>query len=204
MVAIGIKKLSFGEFLREYPEGKFELINGDLVKLEAIRAHKNISRFLVQAFHRESERLGLDYIVDKDIIIRTVTKKAEERGSIPDVSVVKASIWNANVTTYGAITEPLELAVEVVSTNWEDDYIDKLDEYERLGIKEYWIVDYLAIASRSYLGNPKVTTVFVYNLKEGKYQQQAFENQTQIVSELFPELKITVEQILEVSGMNKL
>jgi Uma2 family endonuclease len=61
-------------------------------------------------------------------------------------------------------TEPIQLAVEVVSTNWEDDYIDKLDEYQRLGIAEYWIVDYLAIGSRNYLGNPKVPTVFVYQL----------------------------------------
>jgi Uma2 family endonuclease len=28
--------------------------------------------------------------------------------------------------------------------NWDNDYIDKLDEYQRLGILEYWIVDYLA------------------------------------------------------------
>jgi len=206
MVATQIKKLSFEEYLRIYPEdeGKFELVNGELVKMEPIRAHKNISRFLMFSFNDEIRRLGLDYIVDKDIIIRTVSKKGEERGRIPDVSVVKASIWNANVNTYGAITEPPELAVEVVSTNWEDDYLDKLDEYERLGIKEYWIVDYLAIASRSYLGNPKIPTVFIYNLQEAKYQPQAFQNQTPIISQVFSELKITAEQIIEISGINKI
>ncbi|WP_448561002.1 Uma2 family endonuclease [Trichothermofontia sp.] len=51
--------------------------------------------------------------------------------------------------------EPIQLVVEVVSTNWEDDYIDKLDKYDRLDISEYWIVDYLALGSRRYLGNPK-------------------------------------------------
>jgi Uma2 family endonuclease len=94
-------------------------------------------------------------IVDKDIVIRTVTNKGEQRGRNPDVSVVSASLWNSHVTSYGALIEPVKLAVEVISTNWEDDYIDKLEEYENMGIKEYWIVDYLAIASRSYLGNPK-------------------------------------------------
>jgi len=47
----------------------------------------------------------------------------------------------------------LQVAVEVVSTNWEDDYIDKLDEYQRLGIQEFWIVDYLAMGSRDLLSS---------------------------------------------------
>ncbi|MEA5534540.1 Uma2 family endonuclease [Crocosphaera sp. XPORK-15E] len=205
MISTSIK-LTFEEYLRQYPqgEGKFELIHGEFVKVEAIRAHKNVARFLVKAFDRESERLKLDYIVDKDIIIRTLTKEEQERGRIPDVSVVKGSIWNANVTTYGAIIEPLELAVEVTSTNWDDDYIDKLDEYERLGIQEYWIVDYLAIASRNYLGNPKVPTVFVYNLIDGKYEVKSFREQDIITSAIFPELKLTVAHILDASGIGKI
>ncbi|MDY6781245.1 MAG: Uma2 family endonuclease [Cyanobacteriota bacterium] len=205
MVTIPVK-LTFEDYLKQYPqgEGKFELVNGALVKVEATRAHKNVARFLVKTFDRESERLELDYIVDKDIIIRTFTKQGQQRGRIPDVGVVKSSIWNANVTAYGAITEALELAVEVASTNWDDDYIDKLDEYERLGIKEYWIVDYLAIASRNYLGNPKVPTVFVYSLVDDKYQVQSFREQEVILSPLFPELKVTVAQIVEASGIGKL
>ncbi len=170
MVAIASKvQLSFDEYLRQYPQGEgfFELVDGEFVKRSAIRAHKNISRFLMFSFNDEIRRLGLDYIVDKDIVIRTVNRLGKERGRIPDVSIVQASLWNNNVIAYGAVTEPLELAVEVVSTNWEDDYIDKLEEYETIGIKEYWIVDYLLIASRSYLGNPKVPMVFVYQLKEG-------------------------------------
>jgi Uma2 family endonuclease len=196
-------KLTFDEYLRQYPQGEgfFELVDGELIKMEAIRAHKNISRFLVKMFDRESERLGLDYIVDKDIVIRTVNRLGQERGRIPDVSIVQASLWNNNVIAYGAITEPLELAVEVVSTNWEDDYIDKLEEYETVGIKEYWIVDYLAIASRSYLGNPKVPMVFVYQLKEDKYECKSFKNNEKIISCIFPELKLTVEEIIKISGI---
>ncbi len=198
-----LTKLTFKQYLHQYPEGegKFELVNGEFIKVDCTRAHKNVARFLVKAFDRENERLSLDYIIDKDIIIRTLTKDGEERGRIPDVSVVKGSIWNKNVTAYGAITDPLELAVEVASTNWDDDYIDKLEEYERLGIKEYWIVDYLAIASRQYLGNPKVPTIFVYSLIESKYQVNAFRDQDIIVSTIFPELKLTVTQVLDTSGI---
>lgn len=120
-------------------------------------------------FNDEIRRLGLDYIADKNIIIRTFTDTGEKRGRNPDVGVVNASHWNTNVLTYGALIEPIQVAVEVTSTNWDDDYVDKLDEYQQLGISEYWIVDYLVIASRAYLGNPKLPTIFVYQLVDGQY-----------------------------------
>lgn len=143
MTTTTAKKLTFEEFLEQYPDGLgiYELVNGEIVQVEPTRAHKNIARYLVKSFDTEIERLGLDYIVDKDIVIKTVTAFLKEQGRNPDVSVVSASKWNSNVLAYGALTEPIQLAVEVVSTNWEDDYVDKLDEYQRLGIPEYWIVD---------------------------------------------------------------
>lgn len=74
-----------------------------------------------------------------------------------------------------------------------------------MGITEYWIVDYLAIGSREYLGNPKEPAVFVYILnEEGVYQQTRFQGsdsltetlRERIMSATFPELNLTVEQIL--------
>jgi len=199
-------KLTFADFLEKYPDGSgiYELVNGEIVKVEATRAHKNVARYLVKSFDRESDRLGLDYIVDKDIVFRTVTASGQEQGRNPDVGVVKASVWNSNVRSYGALTEPIQLAVEVTSTNWEDDYVDKLDEYQRLGICEYWIVDYLAIASRAYLGNPKIPTVFVYSLENGSYLVESFRGSERIISKTFPELEITVEQIVISSQMQNL
>ena len=199
-------KLTFADFLEKYPDGSgiYELVNGEIVKVEATRAHKNVARFLVKSFDRESDRLGLDYIVDKDIVLRTVTATGQEQGRNPDVGVVKASVWNSNVRGYGALTEPIQLAVEVTSTNWEDDYVDKLDEYQRLGICEYWIVDYLAIASRAYLGNPKIPTVFVYSLENGSYLVQSFRGNERIISKTLPELEITVEQLVLSSQIQNL
>lgn len=100
----------------------------------------------------------MPFRVSGRIVVRTHSD-GRTQGRHPDVSVVDQVLWDSNPLAYSALSEPLQLAVEVVSTNWEDDDVDKLDEYQRLGIKEYWIVDYLAIASRSYLGNPKVPTV---------------------------------------------
>ena len=205
MTITTLTKLDFGQFLQQRPDdGVYELVNGEIVKVEAIRARKNVARYLMFGFNDEIRRLQLDYIVDKDIVIRTVTNKGDQRGRNPDVSVVSASLWNSNVTTYGALIDAIQLAVEVTSTNWEDDYIDKLEEYENLGIKEYWIVDYLAIASRSYLGNPKIPTVFVYELIDGKYQVKAFTGTEKIISPTFSELNITVEDVIKASQIHNL
>ncbi|MEL7034890.1 MAG: Uma2 family endonuclease [Cyanobacteria bacterium J06592_8] len=206
MKLISTQNLTFLEFLEQYPDGfgRYELVNGELIQVEPTRAHKNVARFLVRCFDRESERLNLDYIVDKDIIIRTVTQEGEERGRNPDVGVVKAAVWNRNGRTYGALTEPIQLAVEVVSTNWEDDYIDKRDEYQRLGISEYWIVDYLAIGSRTFLGNPKQPKVFVYQLVESNYQVQTFTDSERIISATFPELELTCDQVFASSQIQEL
>jgi Uma2 family endonuclease len=67
------KKLTFEEFLAQYPDGYgiFELVNGEIVQVEATRAHKNVARFLMFSFNDEIRRLELDYIVDKDIVFRS-------------------------------------------------------------------------------------------------------------------------------------
>lgn len=167
--------------------------------MEATGAHKSVSRFFLFAFNDKVRRLGLDYVVDKEIVIRVLNSDGREQGRNPDVSVVNRKIWDKYLNTYVGIREPIQLAVEVTSTNWEDDYIDKLDEYQSLGIAEYWIVDYLAIASRTYLGKPKVSTVFVHQLVNGQYQAQAFKGDERIISQTFPELEITVNQVVAAS-----
>jgi Uma2 family endonuclease len=53
------------------------------------------------------------------------------------------------------------LVIEIVSTNWRDDYHKKFADYEALGIAEYWIVDYLGLGGRRYIGSPKQPTVSV-------------------------------------------
>ncbi len=193
-------KLSFEKFLAQYPEnGRYELIDGEMVEMVNTRYHKIITMSIMFLLNDEIRRLKLPYDVSNEAVIRTSNKKGNTQGRVPDVSVIDRETWRSDLTDYRALTEPIQLAVEVVSTNWEDDYIDKLDEYSRLGIREYWIVDYLAIGSRDYLGDPKEPSVLVFSLDtEGNYQLARFQNQDPIISPTFPELKVTVEQIISV------
>jgi Uma2 family endonuclease len=193
------RTLTFNEFLAyEFPdEGRYELVNGDIARTLASRQHDNIAELIADAFKAEVRRLNLNYRVSGRVMIRTESAAGHEQGRVPDVSVVDRTLWDANLSAYTAFTEPLQVAVEVVSTNWEDDYIDKLDEYQRLGIAEFWIVDYLAMGSRELLGNPKQPTVFVGVLNaQNRYDLIPYRGAEVIKSPTFSELSLSVEQIL--------
>jgi Uma2 family endonuclease len=193
------KSLTFDQFLEQYPEdGRYELVDGEIIEVRAVRWHDDIADFITRQFDREIERLNLNYRATGRLVLETRSSSDHQRGRRPDVSVVSSTVWHSNRMAYSALDQPIQLAVEVVSTNWEDDYIDKLDEYQRLGITEYWIIDYLAIGSRTYLGNPKTPTVFVYLLDEGMYQSTAFKADDRILSRTFPELTLTMNQILNI------
>ncbi|NEO53379.1 MAG: Uma2 family endonuclease [Okeania sp. SIO3B5] len=192
-------QLTFEQFLENLPdaEGRYEFVNGEITRILPTRRHETIAELITDLMKNEVKRLNLNYFVSGRIMIRTFRKDGKEQGRYPDVSVVDKTIWLANPRAYSALTEPLQLAVEIVSTNWEDDYIDKQDEYQRLGILEYWIVDYLAVGSRDILGNPKQPSIMVCLLDEnGVYQTNLYQGKDKIVSRTFPELTLTVEQIL--------
>jgi Uma2 family endonuclease len=173
-------------------------VNGEIVEMVNTRQHKDIAFFIMKKIDQEIDRLNLNFIVTTQVVIKTTNKKGIEQGRIPDVSVIDRTLWRSSPADYAALTEPIQLAVEVVSTNWENDYVDKMDEYEQLGIKEYWIVDYLAIASRSLLGDPKFPTISVYGLNEqGKYERSQFRGDEMIISPSFSELQITANGIFQ-------
>lgn len=198
MIATTQQKVSFNEFIEICPEdATYELVNGEIVKMATTRNHDDVAEFTDRQLYQEVKRLQLNYVVKRGITIKTTTKEGTEQGRVPDVSVIDRTLWRAERKSYTALESAIQLAVEVVSTNWEDDYVDKLDEYERLGIAEYWIIDYLAIGKREYLGNPKIPTVFVFSLNaEGKYQRTLFRGDEQIVSPTFPELVLTGDRVL--------
>lgn len=193
-----IAKITFDQFLVECPEdGLYELVNGEIVEIISTRNHIDVADCIFWSFYDLIKSLSLNYVVQNKAVVRTITKAGIEQGRRPDVSVIDRDLWRSNRSAYAALREPIQLAVEVTSTNWDDDYIDKLDEYQRLGIPEYWIVDYLAIGSREFLGNPKIPTVFVYLLDaDGNYQRTAFQGSDRIVSRTFPELMLTAEQVM--------
>ena len=193
-------KLTYEEFLEICPkDGKYELIDGELVAVANTRQHENIVAFIYKKFDREIDRLSLDFVLRQNVSIKTNKINGLSQGRVPDISVIDRDTWYSNPSDYSSLIEPIQLALEVTSSNWTDDYIEKFDEYQRLGIPEYWVVDYKAIASREFLGNPKIPTIFVNLLDEnGKYQTNKFTGDDKIISRTFPELDLTAAQILNI------
>lgn len=189
---------SLTEFLDNYPtDGNYEWVDGALLEMRATRQHDDIANFIMFAFHDEIRQQQLDYIVTNTALVRTTILEGKEQGRKPDVSVISRQQWEQERRSYAALTDPIQLAVEVTSTNWDDDYLDKLEEYQRLGITEYWIVDYLALGSRDFLGKPKQPAVLIFHLDEQqRYQNQVFRGSERIVSPTFPHLTLTAMQIL--------
>jgi Uma2 family endonuclease len=87
--------------------------------------------------------------------------------------------------------------VEVVSSNWQNDYARKVDEYAILGIPEYWIVDYAALGGLEFIGRPKQATLTICTLgNDGYYHKQRLRGTDKIVSRIFPSLTLTASQVL--------
>ncbi len=196
-------QLTFKQFINQLPapEGCYELINGKIVRILPTRRHETLAEYIIDMFKAEVKKSSANYWVSGRIVIRTETENGQEQGRHPDITVVDKTLWESHPTAYAALLDPPQLVVEVVSTNWEDDYLDKFAEYQYLGISEYWIIDHLAVASRSYLGDPKEPTIFVCELDEqGVYKMNNYRVNDVIISPTFPELKITTEQIINTQS----
>jgi Uma2 family endonuclease len=90
----------------------------------------------------------------------------------------------------------IKLVAEVVSTNWQDDYARKVEEYAFLNILEYWIVDFRGLGGLQFIGNPKQPTFTVCQLINSVYQQQQYRLRDTITSKLFPNLQLKLEDIM--------
>lgn len=191
--------MALEEFLDWYPDGygRYELWNGVVVEMQPTGTHEQVSGFLAGELFLEIRRLQLPYVVPRQAIIKPID--TEKSGYNPDVIVLdqpalaEEPLWKKRSTiTQG---KSVKVVIEVVSTNWRDDYGHKFIDYEALQISEYWIVDYLGLGGRRYLGSPKQPTLSVYQLLEGEYEVQQFRGSDRIVSVAFPELKLTAEQV---------
>ncbi|MDF0556124.1 Uma2 family endonuclease [Kamptonema sp. UHCC 0994] len=194
------KTVTFNEFVAWYPENsasRYELHNGVIVEMPlGTGEHSDVTGFISSEINFEIRRSQLVYSIPGDCLLKPARN---ESGYQPDVIVLDRTAllneprWKKeSIITMGAT---VRLAVEVVSTNWRDDYFFKASDYEEMGIPEYWIVDYLGLGGRKFIGNPKQPTLSVCQLVDGEYQVKQFRESERVESLAFPELNLTVEQI---------
>ncbi|MEH2440479.1 Uma2 family endonuclease [Nostoc sp.] len=198
------KLVTFEEFVDWLPENRrvrYELHKGEIVEMaQPVGEHEEVKSFLGVEIPVEIKRLGLPYGIPNQVIVRPPEK---DSGYFPDVLVLNRAnlenepLWKKKSTL--SLGASIPLVIEVVSTNWRDDYYLKYADYEEMGIPEYWIVDYAALGGRNFIGNPKQPTITVCNLVDEEYQISKFRDNAIIISQTFPELNLTPNQIFQAA-----
>ncbi len=205
MVAIVQKKLTFEEFLN-WDDGSsrsFELVNGVAMPLrEPTAKHEDVVDGLCRLLIDHCQSLNLLYVPRQSKQVRLNPAPGENESSRKaDIVVFAKEEWDRmrQSSASAAAYIPPPLVIEVVSTNWRDDYRIKLNEYETLGILEYWIVDYAGLGGVQYIGSPKKPTVTINRLINGEYQPQRYQGEATIISPTFPQLELAVAQIVAMT-----
>jgi Uma2 family endonuclease len=194
------KTVTFEEFAEWYPETgvRYELHDGVIVEMnQPVGEHELIVLTLCHNLDREIIRLDLPYRIAKNTFVKSPNA---ELAYAPDIlllnpdNLANESLWQKYSTVSQSATVPF--VAEVVSTNWGVDYGNKANGYECMGILEYWIIDYLGLGGRRFIGNPKLPTLSIYSLVDGEYQVSQFRGDELIVSPTFPELRLTAKEVL--------
>lgn len=178
-------KFTFEEYLA-YDDGtdnRYELEDGELLLINPpIGHHALIIRFLSNLLETEINRLNLSWATFQILGVRT----APRRVRLPDLCVVPLEIVQKYRDVPAVIESDTLLAIELVSPDSvKRDCRFKRAEYASFGIPEYWIV------------HPTEQKVTLLLLVEGLYEETIYQADDRIQSQTFPDLMLTVNQILQ-------
>jgi Uma2 family endonuclease len=200
MVLAESKTISFDDFITWLPERsayRYELRDGEILEMPKPRGkHSEIAGFIISELNFIIRQSPLPYLLPRESIVKSIDGKS---GYEPDVIVLdremlaQESRWETeSIITQGS---SVKLAVEVVLTNWQDDYVIKQIAYQALGIQEYWIVDYSGLGGRNFIGHPKQPMISIYYLVDGEYDLHQFRDGELIRSPTFPELALSIDRL---------
>jgi Uma2 family endonuclease len=194
------KPHSFDDFLDRYGgDNRYELIDGEVFDLEPTGSHEEVAAFITTKICVQIDLKGLSWFVLQRSILRP--ENIGMTAFRPDVAVIdrseltKEMYWSEqSILTLGS---SIKFVAEVVSSNWQNDYSRKVEDYAVLGIPEYWIADHAGLGGTRHIGKPKQPTLSICTLVNGEYEIQQLRGDQSIVSPTFPDLKLTAEQVLK-------
>ena len=183
------KRFTFEEYC-VYDDGtdnRYELVQGYLQLMPLPEGlHIIICGFLVHLLNTLFARTHSPLLAARKVGVRIEEKTCR----IVDVCVNGDAHWRT-ISQPGTVgiflmnQTPL-LVVEMASTNGEEAYQAKYQEYAAAGIPEYWIVN----SRRQHL------RVCNANAPGAPYQYRQFVKGQRIVSQVLPQLELTVDEVL--------
>ncbi|MDJ0662664.1 MAG: Uma2 family endonuclease [Crocosphaera sp.] len=187
MIQVSEKIYSFEDYCQHNDESdnRYELVDGKLVLMNPPSfQHLLIAKFLESYFDNLIREKALPLLCFKEAGVRTGWRKSR----ISDLYIIEADTIQELLNKSAIVDIPPLLIVEIVSPeSVTRDYRYKRSEYAALGVDEYWIVD------------PKNEKITILSLEEGLYEETVYNVSDKLVSRLFSELDLTVNQVL-VSG----
>jgi Uma2 family endonuclease len=193
------KQLNIEDFISQYGDNpRYELIDGELRDMDPTGPHEAVAGAIFGYIFQEILKEKKSWIVLKNCLIKPPASSATILR--PDVIVLdeielkNEPLWQKEPIICNGNT--IKLVVEITSTNWQDDYARKVEEYAYLGIEEYWIVDYLGLGVIAFIGKPKRPTFSVYQLINDAYIQKQYHLGEMITSNIFPNLKLRLDDVI--------
>jgi len=133
------RDMSYEIFLHtNFGEKRVEWVNGVVIDMGSVtKIHNAITRFLI-AFFEDFLSLTTGGEVFHDPMV--MHSRPDLPGRAPDVQVVLPE--NVHIIGENDVAGPADLVVEVVSPeSIQRDHVDKRREYQKGGVKEYWVID---------------------------------------------------------------
>jgi Uma2 family endonuclease len=199
--AIPPKPLSFDKFIAQYGgDNRYELIDGEVFDLEPTGPHEQVAGLINTKTCVQIDAAGLPWIVLQRPLLRPphidMTAFRPDVAVIDEIALADEPLWpEQSILTN---SHSIKFVAEVVSSNWQNDYARKFEDYATLGIPEYWIADYAALGGIHYIGQPKQPTLSICILDGNIYQVQRLQGDQPIVSPTFPGLHLTAAQVLRL------
>ncbi|PZV07342.1 MAG: hypothetical protein DCF21_21845 [Leptolyngbya sp.] len=205
MVSSAIRTgLTLETFIADYGDNeRYELIDGELIDMEPTGPHEQVAALIGRKLNVEIDRMGVPYFIPYRCLISllgTSTAFRPDLVGLDETKLAQEPLWSREpVVSRG---DTVKLVVEVVSTNWQNDYARKYEDYENLGIEEYWIVDYLGLGGKHYIGTPKKPTITICQLINQSYTKTLLQDPDSIESAIFPELELSTDALFAF-GQNR-
>lgn len=154
----GLGEYKYSDYLNWTEDERWELINGEAYAMSPApsRIHQEIvgELFLQIGSYLRGKDCKV-YVAPFDVVLIESNQNEQDSKNVvqPDITVV---CDKEKLDDKGCKGSP-DMVIEVVSPSTvSQDYVKKLNIYEKYAIREYWIV------------NPKNNNVFVYKLDENK------------------------------------
>ena len=143
--AVQHQPLNFDEFLIRYGgDNRYELIDGEVFDLEPTGSHEKVAALITTKICVQIDLIDLPWFVLQRGLLRP--ENIGMTAFRPDVAVIDRNqltqeiYWSEqSILTLGS---SIKFVAEVVSSNWQNDYSRKVEDYAVLGIPEYWIANY--------------------------------------------------------------